>query len=89
MWKPVFELYLKALRGGKTYRPVLFDFLMSDHIAEPLAGKPVDGSPLARFERDSRALAAMGYDYAPANPPTFYFISNNAHSKESATMDET
>jgi uroporphyrinogen decarboxylase len=89
MWKPDFDLYLKALKGGKTSRPVLFDFLMSEHIAEQFAGKPKDDSPLASFQRNSAALAAMGYDYAAVGAPSFHFISNSAHSKESATMDET
>ena len=89
MWKPDFDVFLKALKGGKTPRPVLFDFLMSEHIAQPLVGKPEDDTPLAVFKRNTAALAAMGYDYAAAIPPSFYFTSNSAHSKESATMDET
>ena len=65
MWKPDFNEFLKALKGGKTPRPVLYDFHMSEHIAVPVAGSPKDDSPLAYYERNARALALMGYDYAP------------------------
>jgi uroporphyrinogen decarboxylase len=89
MWKPDFELFLKALKGGKTPRPVFYDLHMDDHIAEPVAGKPADGTPLARFKRDALAFAALGYDYAPTMAPSFGFKTNAPHGKESATMNET
>lgn len=89
MWKPDFNLFLKALRGGGTARPVLFDFLMSEHIAEPLAGKPEDDSAFAWQKRNIRVMRELGYDYAPALAPSFFFPAKEAHHKESMTMDET
>jgi uroporphyrinogen decarboxylase len=89
MWKPDFDVFLKALRGGKTPRPVLFDFLMSEHIAGPIAGKPEDDTPFAYYKRNFRVFEAMGYDWAPVSPPSFGFNIGRAHSKESMTLDET
>lgn len=89
MWTPDFNQFLKALKGGKTDRPVLFDFLMSDHIAEPLVGKPYDDSHLAYHRRNMLAMAAMGYDFAPVGAPSFGFTMKQAAHKESMTMDDT
>lgn len=89
MWKPDFTVFLKALKGGKTPRPVLFDFLMSEHIAEPIAGKPDDDTPLAYYRRNFKVFAALGYDWAPVCPPSFGFATGQASSKESMTLDET
>ena len=89
MWKPDFQLLLDALKGKKTYRPVLFDFLMSEHIAEPLAGKPADSTPLAYCRRNTEAMRLMGYDYAPVQPPSFYFAMNGAANKESRHVNDT
>src|SRR5689334_21634943 len=88
MWKTDFEMFLKALKG-KAPRPVFYDLHMDDHIAEPIAGKPSDSSPLARFQRDAKAFAALGYDYAPTMAPSSGFKTNAAHGKESATMNVT
>ena len=89
MWKPDFDEFLKALKGGNTSRPVLYDFHMSEHIAVPVAGSPKDDSPLAYYERNAKALALMGYDYAPTMAPSFGFISKPHQSKESTTMNES
>lgn len=89
MWKPDFDVFLKALKGGKTTRPVLFDFLMSEHIAEPVAGKPGDDTPFAYYRRNFKVFEAMGYDWAPLLAPSFFFMTNDAHGKESVTLDET
>ncbi len=89
MWKPDFQLFLDALAGRRTSRPVLFDFLMSEHIAEPLAGKPADDSPLALCQRNAEALRLMGYDYAPAQPPFFHFPTKAAANKESQHINDT
>jgi hypothetical protein len=62
---------------------------MSDHIAEPLAGKPRADTPLARFERDARVYALLGCDFAPAMPDTFRFEHKPAAGKESARMNDT
>ncbi len=89
MWKPDFNLFLKALQGGKTPRPVLYDFLVSEHIAVPIAGHPKEDTNLAKFERNAKVFAAMGYDYAPTTAPPFGFRSNPRQSKESARMNDT
>lgn len=89
MRTPDFDLFLAALRGGRVSRPVRFEFLMSDHIAEPLAGKPRADTPLARFERDARVYALLGCDFAPAMPDTFRFEHKPAAGKESARMNDT
>lgn len=89
MFQPDFQQFLNALAGKKTTRPVLFDFLMSEHIAEPLAGKPVDDTPLAYHRRNTEAMRLMGYDYAPVHPPTFYFRTNDAANMESRHMNDT
>jgi uroporphyrinogen decarboxylase len=89
MWKPDFDVFLKALKGGKTPRPVLYDFLMSDHIAEPIAGKPEDDSPFAYFKRNFKVFAAMGYDWAPLSAPSFGFAWHATDSKESMTLNDT
>ena len=89
MREPDFTLFLNALKGAKTPRPVLFDFLISEHIAAPLAGKPADGSPLSVFRRDAKAYALLGYDYALALAPGFGFAANTPRSKESACMNDT
>ncbi len=89
MWKPDFDIFLKALQGGKTPRPVLYDFLMSEHIAVPIAGAPKDDSNLAKFERNAKVFAAMGYDYAPTTAPSFGFRSKPRQSKESTRINES
>ena len=89
MWKPDFNEFLKALAGGKTKRPVLFDFLMSEHIAQPLAGKPEDDTPMAYFRRNLQVFMAMGHDYAPVLPPSFYIKMKDAPHKESITIGDT
>ena len=87
MWQPDFNVFLKALQGGPTSRPVLYDFLMSEHIAVPLAGEPKAPGNLAKYERNTRAMALMGYDYAPTTAPSFGFPTNANTKKESVSLN--
>lgn len=88
MWKPDFNQFLKALSGGKTERPVFYDFAMNEQIAEFAAGKPVDHSLAKMLQYSAKVYAGLGYDYVSVRPETFYFIMNQASHKETATLDE-
>lgn len=88
MWKPDFNQFLKALSGGKTERPVFYDFSMNQEIAEFAAGKLTDQSLATMIQYSAKVYAALGYDYVSVRPETFYFVMNQASRKETVTMDE-
>lgn len=88
MWKPDFHLFLDTLAGKPTPRPVLYDLHMTDHIAEPMAGKPADDSVLARCIRDAAASGKLGYDYAQIQPPSFWFPTHETVDQESRHMND-